>query len=71
MFLKQELYVSGDTSGTTCTEGMGSTKDWSFLKLKLDDFTSGFRTNCADMAGGWEEVGRVKSGTAAGAELDK
>jgi hypothetical protein len=26
------------------------------LKLKLDDFTSGFRTRYADMAGGWEEV---------------
>jgi hypothetical protein len=41
------------------------------LKLKLDDFTWGFRTYCADMAGGWEEVGRAKGGTAYGTELGK
>jgi hypothetical protein len=39
--------------------------------LKLDDFTSGFRTNCDDMAGGWEEVGQAKGGTASGTGLGK
>jgi hypothetical protein len=33
--------------------------------------TLGFRTNCADMAGGWEEVGRAKGGTASGTGLGK
>ncbi len=32
------------------------------LKLKLDNFTSGFWTRYADMAGGWEEVVTVDSG---------
>jgi hypothetical protein len=36
--------------------GGGSNRDLFSLKLKLDDFTSGFRTRYADMAGGWEEV---------------
>ncbi len=63
MFLKQELRVSGDTFWNNLYRGAGSKKDWLFLKLELDDFTSGFRTNCADMAGGWEEVGWAKSGT--------
>jgi hypothetical protein len=40
-------------------------------KKKLDDFTSGVRTNCADMAGGWEGVDRAKGGTASGTELGK
>jgi hypothetical protein len=34
----------------------GSNRDMFSLKLKLDDFTSGFQTRYADMAGGWEEV---------------
>jgi hypothetical protein len=38
-------------SGITCTDGERSNKDWSFLILKLDDFTLGFQTNCADMGG--------------------
>jgi hypothetical protein len=46
-----------------------------FLELKLDDFTSGFRTRYADMAGGWEEVAAAGSwiGAAAGTggELNK
>jgi hypothetical protein len=42
--------------------------DWFSLTLKLDDFTSGFQTTCADMAGGWEEVVSAGSwvGTRAG-----
>jgi hypothetical protein len=44
------------------------------ISLLIDmpkSFTSGFRTNCVDMAGGWEEVGRAKGGTASGTELGK
>ncbi len=37
-------------------KGGRSSRDWFSLELKLDKFTSGFRTTCADMAGGWEEV---------------
>ncbi len=29
------------------------------------------QTNCADMAGGWEEVAQAKRGTASGTELGK
>jgi hypothetical protein len=36
--------------------GNKSNRDLFSLKLKLDNFTSGFRTRYADMAGGWEEV---------------
>jgi hypothetical protein len=46
-----------------------------FPKLKLDDFTSGFRTRYADTAGGWEEVvamgGGIRTGAGTGVELDK
>jgi hypothetical protein len=54
--------------------GGESNRDWFSLKLKLDDFTSGFRTRYADMAGGWEEVAvgsgiRTVAGTSV--ELDK
>jgi hypothetical protein len=45
------------------------------LKLKLDDFTSRFRTRYADMAGDWEEVvavgGGIRIGAGTGVELDK
>ncbi len=55
--------------------GGGSNGDWLFLELKLDDFTSGFRTRYADMAGGWEEVAAAGSWIGAGAgtgrELNK
>jgi hypothetical protein len=43
----------GSKAGKT---GGGSLIDWFSLTLKLDDFTSGFRTKYADMAGGWEEA---------------
>ncbi len=49
--------------------------DWFSLKLKMDDFNSGFRTRYADMAGGWEEViavgNRIKTGAGTGDELNK
>jgi hypothetical protein len=52
-----------------------SDRDLFSLKLKLDDFTSGYRTRYADMAGGWEEVvavgGRIRTGAGTGVELDK
>ncbi len=52
-----------------------SNRDWFSLKLKLDDFTSGFRTRYANMAGGWEElvavVGGIRTGAGTGVELDK
>jgi hypothetical protein len=48
---------------------------WFSLKLKLDDFTSGFRTWNAYMAGGWEEVivvaGGIRTGARTGVELEK
>jgi hypothetical protein len=55
-FLQQSFYVSRDRTGIFCKEGGGSNRDWFSRELKLDDFTSGFQTTCADMAGGWEEV---------------
>ncbi len=48
-----------------------SKRDLLSLKLKLDDFTSGFQTRDADMAGGWEEVVAVGSGIRTGVGLDK
>ncbi len=45
------------------------------LKLKLDNFTSGFQTRYADMTGGWEKVvavgGGIRSGARTGVKLDK
>jgi hypothetical protein len=56
-------------------EGGESNRDWFSLKLKLDDFTSGFRTRYADTAGGCEEVvavgGGIRTGTGTGVELEK
>jgi hypothetical protein len=55
--------------------GGESNRDWSSLKLKHNDFTSGFRTRYADTAGGCEEViavgGRIRTGAGTGVELDK
>jgi hypothetical protein len=56
-------------------KGGESNRDWFALKLKLDDFTSGFQTRYVDMAGGWEEVvavgSRIRTGAGTGVELDK
>ncbi len=67
-FLQQRFNISRHRIRYFCKEGGGSNRDWFSLELKLDDFTSGFRTTCADMAGGWEEVVAVGSwiGTGAG-----
>jgi hypothetical protein len=69
------LTSSGTESGIFLSEGRESNRDWFSLKLKLDDFTSGFRTRYADMAGGWEEVvtvgGGIRTGARTGVELDK
>jgi hypothetical protein len=74
-FCNKALMSAGTESGIFCKVGRGSNIDWFSLKLKLDDFTSGFQTTCADMAGGWEEVVAVGSwiGTRAGTggELNK
>jgi hypothetical protein len=55
--------------------GGESNRDWFSLKLKLDDFTSGFQTRYADTAGGCEEVvavgGRIRTEVRTGVELDK
>ncbi len=55
--------------------GRESNRDWFSLKLKLDDFTSGFRTRYVDTAGGCEEVvavgGRSRTGARTSVELDK
>ncbi len=65
----------GTESGIFLNEGGRSNGDWFFLELKLDDFTSGFRTSCAGMAGGWEEVAVAGSwigtGAGTGGELNK
>jgi hypothetical protein len=54
--------------------GAESNRNWFSLKLKLDDFTSGFRTIYADLAGGWEEVvtvgGGIRTGAGTSVELD-
>ncbi len=55
-FCNKVLTSAGKESGILRKEGGGSNRDWFSLELKLDDFNSGFRTTCADMAGGWEEV---------------
>jgi hypothetical protein len=51
-----KLYCWQGASGIFCKVGRGSNIDWFSLKLKLDNFTSGFWTTCAGMAGGWEVV---------------
>jgi hypothetical protein len=56
MFLKQKLHVSRDRIRDSLQKRGGPNRDWFSLTLKLDDFTSGFQTNCADMAGAREEV---------------
>ncbi len=66
---------SGTESRIFWNKGGESNRDLFPLKLKLDDFTSGFRTRYADMAGGWEEVVavgiRIRTGAGTGVELDK
>jgi hypothetical protein len=57
-FCNKALTSAGTESGIFCKEGGWSNRDWFSLELKLeklDDFTTGFRTTCADMAGGWEK----------------
>ncbi len=74
-FCNRVLTSSGTESRICFIRGGESNRDWFFLKLKLDDFTSGFRTRYADMAGCWEEVvavgGGVRTGSGTGVELDK
>jgi hypothetical protein len=74
-FCCKALTSAGTESGNFWNEGGGSNRDWFFLEIKLDDFTSGFRIRYADMAGGWEEVTAAGSwiGTEAGTggELNK
>jgi hypothetical protein len=74
-FCNRVLTSSGTESGIFFIRGGESNRDWFFLKLKLDDFTSGFRTRYADMAGCWEEVvavgGGVRTRSGTGVELDK
>ncbi len=60
-FFNKALTSAGTESGIICKEGGGSNRDWFSQELKLDDFTWGFRTTCAGMAGGWEEVVAVCS----------
>jgi hypothetical protein len=50
------LTSSGTESGIFLKTGGGSDRDLFSLKLKLDDFTSGFWARYVNMAGGWEEV---------------
>jgi hypothetical protein len=65
-----------------CGVGQPKRKEQIFKQAKWcydcsfwDDFTSGFRTRYADMAGGWEEVvavgGRIRTGAGTGVKLDK
>jgi hypothetical protein len=53
----------------------GGDRDWFSLQLKLHDFTSGFQTSCADMAGGCEEAAAAGSwigtGAGSGGKLNK
>jgi hypothetical protein len=70
------LTSAGTESGIFFKQEGGSNRDWFFLELKLDDFTSGFWTRyAADMAGGWEEVvaagSWIGTGAETGGELNK
>jgi hypothetical protein len=62
-------------SGIYFKEGGRSNRDWFSLKLKLDNFTSGFRTRYADTAGGCEEVitvgGEIGNRAGTSVELNK
>jgi hypothetical protein len=59
--------------GNFCNKVFTSTgkEDWFSLELKLDNFTSGFRTTYADTAGGHGEVVAVGGGIGTGVELNK
>ncbi len=74
-FCKRILTSSGTESGIFFKTKGESNRDLFSLKLKLDDFTSGFLTRYADMAGGLEEVvevgGGIRTGAGNGVELDK
>jgi hypothetical protein len=74
-FCSRVFTSSGTESGIFLLQGGESNRDRFSLKLKLDDFTSGFRTRYADMAGGWEEVvavgGGIRTGAGSGDELNK
>jgi hypothetical protein len=61
-FCSRVFTSSGTESVIFFKEGKKSNRDLFSLKLKLDNFTSGFWTRYADMAGGWEEVVTVDSG---------
>jgi hypothetical protein len=69
------LTSAGTESGIFFKEEGGSNRDWFSLQLKLHDFTSGFRTSCADMAGGCEEAAAAGSwigtGAGSGGKLNK
>jgi hypothetical protein len=74
-FCNKTLTSAGTESGIFFKEKGGSNRDWISLELKLDHFTSRFRTSCTDMAVGCEEVAAAGSwigtGTGAGGELNK
>jgi hypothetical protein len=74
-FFSSIFTSSGTDSGIFLLEGGESNRDWFSLKLKLDDFTSGFQTRYADMAGGWEEViavgGGIRTRARTSVELNK
>ncbi len=53
---RKGILTSGTEFGIFLNKGGESNRYLFSLKLKLDDFTLGFRTRYADMAGGWEEV---------------
>jgi hypothetical protein len=69
-FCNKAFTSAGTESGIFCKEGGGFNRDWFSLELKLDHFTSGFRTTCADMVGDWEEVVAVGSWIGIGAGTD-
>jgi hypothetical protein len=56
-FLEQVFNIARDRIWNFLQRGEeGSNRDSFSLRLKLENFTLGFQTTCADMAGGWEEV---------------
>jgi hypothetical protein len=59
MALVSVISVVSAESGIFLKEGGESNRHFFSLKLKLDDFTSGFRNRYADMAGGWEETSQL------------
>jgi hypothetical protein len=68
-FYKPAVIQCYCTSCCACFHRGEYNRDWFSLNLKLEDFTLGFRTRYADIAGDWEEVVAVGSEIRTGAGI--